>query len=194
MLSLRKPSPDMIQRFLAEQAKLEFTYQAVGATAKTPPSGYVIDHTRVELGEGEDAFKRAKRALECWEQFHLGWLEAWPADTPIRVGETVAIVARVMRVWCVNASRVVYVVDDSGLVVRFGFAYGTLPDHVESGEERFTIEWDRETNSVWYDVLAFSQPRHLLTRIGYRLVRRLQRRFGRDSSAAMTRAVCGLFA
>jgi uncharacterized protein (UPF0548 family) len=27
-----------------------------------------------------------------------------------------------------------------GPVRRFGFAYGTLPDHVESGEERFTVE------------------------------------------------------
>jgi uncharacterized protein (UPF0548 family) len=63
-----------------------------------------------------------------------------------------------------------------------------LPDHVESGEERFAIEWNRETNSVVYDVVAFSRPRHLLTRVGYRLVRRLQRRFGRESGEAMVRA------
>jgi uncharacterized protein (UPF0548 family) len=190
MLSLRKPSPEAIRCYLAAQAKLEFTYTAVGATAHEPPNGYVVDHTRVHLGEGDAAFKAARRALEQWEQFRLGWLEAWPADTPIRAGETVAILARVMRVWCLNASRIVYVRDETGPVQRFGFAYGTLPDHVESGEERFAIEWDRESNRVSYDVLAFSRPRHLLTRLGYRLVRRLQRRFGKESSAAMLRAVC----
>jgi uncharacterized protein (UPF0548 family) len=189
MLSLRKPTPEAIRHFLAEQAKLECTYPAVGATANRPPIGYVVDQTRIKLGEGKDVFRAATRALECWEQFHLGWLEAWPADTPIRVGETVAILARVFGVWSLNASRVVYIVNEVGPIHRFGFAYGTLPDHVESGEERFTIEWDRETNSVSYDILAFSRPRHLLTRIGYRLVRRLQRRFGRESGAAMVRAM-----
>ena len=42
-----------------------------------------------------------------------------------------------------NAGRVVYLVDEDGPVPRFGFAYGTLPGHAESGEERFLVEWDR---------------------------------------------------
>ncbi len=50
---------------------------------------------------------------------------------------------------------------------RFGFAYGTLPDHAGSGEELFLIEWDRGEGSVWYDVLAFSRPGHILDRLGY---------------------------
>lgn len=83
-----------------------------------------------------------------------------------------------------------YVVDESiGSVTRFGFAYGTLPGHVESGEERFLIEWDHAADMVFYDLLAFSRPRHFLTRIGKWQVRRLQRRFGQDSVAAMRRAV-----
>ena len=72
---------------------------------------------------------------------------------------------------------------------RFGFAYGTLPGHVESGEERFLVEWDRESNRVSYDIVAFSKPNHWLTRLGYPLVRRTQKRFGRESAAAMFRAV-----
>jgi uncharacterized protein (UPF0548 family) len=42
--------------------------------------------------------------------------------------------------------------------------------------------------SVWYDLLAFSTPRYWLVRLGYPLTRRLQRRFVRDSLAAMVRA------
>ena len=68
-------------------------------------------------------------------------------------------------------------------------AYRTLPGHVESGEERFLAEWDRGDDGVWYDILAFSRPNHVLTRLGYPVVRRLQKRFGRDSAAAMLRAV-----
>ena len=50
MLSLRKPSADAMRRFLAAQAKLPFSYATVGATAETPPGGYVVDRTRIKLG------------------------------------------------------------------------------------------------------------------------------------------------
>ena len=162
MLSLRKPSAESIRRFLAEQAKLPFTYSAVGATATTPPAGYVVDHTRIKLGEGEPVFRSAIAALQRWEQFRLGWVEAWSPDTPIQSGEVVAVMGRAIGLWWLNACRIVYVVDESGPISKFGFAYGTLPGHVESGEERFLIEWDRADNSVWYDILAFSTTEPLL--------------------------------
>jgi uncharacterized protein (UPF0548 family) len=73
--------------------------------------------------------------------------------------------------------------------LHFGFAYGTLPGHVERGEERFLVEWDQGDDAVWYDILAFSRPNHLLTRLGYPVVRRLQKRFGRDSAATVLKAV-----
>ena len=188
MLSLRKPSADALRRFLAAQRELPFTYAAVGATAETPPAGYVVDRTRIKLGEGEAVFRSAIVALRRWVQFRLGWVEAWPSDTPIRPGEVVAVMGRAMGVWWLNACRVVYAVDEAGPISKFGFAYGTLPGHVESGEERFLIEWDRNDDSVWYDILAFSRPNHVLTRLGYPVVRRLQKRFGRDSAASMRRA------
>jgi len=191
MLSLRKPSAESVRRFLAGQAELDFTYSAVGATAETPPAGFVVDRTRVRLGEGEAVFRAAGDALRRWEQFRLGWVEAWSPDTPIRPGEVVAVMGRAVGLWWLNACRIVYVVDESGPISRFGFAYGTLPGHVESGEERFLVEWDRDEDSVWYDILAFSRPNHLLTRLGYPLVRRSQKRFGRDSAAAVFRSVNG---
>src|SRR5712671_583403 len=135
MFTFRKPAPVALDAFRAAQAALDFTYRAVGATAGTPPSGYVVDRTRVKLGDGEKAFAAARAALERWEQFRLGWVEACPADTPLKVGAVVAVVARVFGLWWVNACRVVYVVDESVPVCRFGFAYGTLPGHAESGEE-----------------------------------------------------------
>lgn len=189
MLSLRKPSPDSIRRILAAQAKLPFSYAAVGATATSPPAGYVVDRTRIRQGEGEAVFRSAIAALRRWEQFRLGWVEAWSPETPIQTGEVVAVMGHAIGLWWLNSCRIVYVVDESGPISRFGFAYGTLPGHVESGEERFLIEWDRADDSVWYDILAFSRPNHFLTRLGYPVVRRTQKRFGRDSAVAMFRAV-----
>jgi uncharacterized protein (UPF0548 family) len=192
MFLLHKPSPATISDFLAAQAALELSYAAVGATANVPPAGYVVDQTRIMLGEGEQVFRAAQRAFERWEQFRLSWMEAAPRETPIRPGEVVAVFARAAGLWCLNACRIVYVVDDEvGPVRRFGFAYGTLPEHVGTGEERFLIEWDRASDSVWYSIVAFSRPNQLLARLGYPFFRRTQKRFGRESAAAMLGAVRG---
>ena len=153
----------------------------------TPPTGYVVDRTRVKLGNGETVFLAAKAALEQWEHLRLGWLAASSPPTPIQTGEVVAVIARTAGVWWLNACRIVYVVDEKVPVRRFGFAYGTLPDHAESGEEQFLIGSGPSGDSVWYDILAFSRPRHVLAKIGYPIVRRMQKRFGRESAAAMKR-------
>jgi uncharacterized protein (UPF0548 family) len=189
MLSFHKPSADALRLFLTAQAPLPFTYHAVGATATTPPAGYVVDRTRIQLGVGEPAFRSAVVALRRWQHFRLGWAEPWPPETPIERGTAVAVLVQVLGLWWLNACRVVYVVDEAGPVPRFGFAYGTLPCHAESGEERFQIEWDQGDNVVWYDILAYSRPNGWLTRLGYPFVRRVQKRFARDSAAAMLRAV-----
>lgn len=187
LLSLRKPDTESIHQFRQAQEKLDFTYPAVGATANAPPAGYVVDHTRIKLGTGAEVFEKAKAALRQWEHFNLGWVQAIPNNTPLEAGSVIGVMASVLGFWWLNACRVVYVVDEVN--VRFGFAYGTLPGHAESGEERFQIEWDRTDDSVWYDILAFSRPNYFLTKLGYPLVRRFQKKFARDSAAAMVRAV-----
>lgn len=194
MLLLRQPGAETIRHFLAAQSRCDFSYQAVGATANTPPSGYVVDRYRGILGEGQGAFDAACDALRRWEHFNLPWVQATPNTTPIEQGQVICVVARVMGFWWLNACRIVYIIDESRekqnvAVTRFGFAYGTLADHAETGEERFMIEWDRATDSVTYDILAFSRPQHFLAKLGYPLVRRVQKKFGRDSLAAMQKAV-----
>jgi uncharacterized protein (UPF0548 family) len=186
MFLLRKPAEPFLRAFVTKQSGLPFTYAAVGATAGVPPAGYQIDPTRVRLGSGQPAFERGQSALRRWAHFDLGWVElCWPT-VPMETGQTVAILAHVCGLWSLNACRIVYVMDEPR---RFGFAYGTLPEHAESGEERFTVEWNASDDSVWYDILAFSRPNQLLSRVGYPYVRRLQKRFARDSGAAMMQAV-----
>ena len=185
MWSLRRPSGERVETFRQQQSALAFSYANVGSTLrKVAPTGYDLDHNRARLGAGRGAFLSACDALRAWRQFPAPWAFAEPPRLPIAEGTVVAVVARAFGVWWLNAARIVYVVEEETPVRRFGFAYGTLPGHVEQGEERFLVEWC-EDDSVWYDLLAFSRPRHPLARLGYPLTRRIQRRFARDSVANM---------
>ena len=188
MFLLRKPSDDTIRQFISTQQELPFTYHEVGATRnEAAPASYTVDHNRLKLGEGENTYQRAVSALRNWKQFDLGWVKVVPPSMPIEVGQIVAVRAQTFGFWSLSAARVVYVIEEPNPVKRFGFAYGTLPDHVECGEERFMIEW-LEDNSVWYDIYAFSRPQHPLVRLGFHVARKLQKQFARDSLAVMTRA------
>jgi uncharacterized protein (UPF0548 family) len=120
--------------------------------------------------------------------FNVDWVELHPPGSPISPGVNVAILARVLGVWYLNACRIVYQIDDTGPVETYGFAYGTLPDHAEKGEERFTVTWDHADDSVRYEQFAFSRPNHLLTQLNYLLARTVQKRFAKDALEAMARA------
>ena len=120
--------------------------------------------------------------------FNFAWLHlCWP-DAPIETGTTVGVLAHLPGFWSLNACRIVFVIDEEGEVRRYGFAYGTLPEHVERGQESFVIEWHSKDDSVWYDILAYSRPNHFLAKMGYPVTRLLQKRFARDSMNAMLSA------
>jgi uncharacterized protein (UPF0548 family) len=189
MFRLTKPSEEYIRRFVASQRDLPFSYTGVGATRTSPPPGYNIDHNRIRLGAGQEVFERAVAALRGWEMFNIGWVRlCWP-ETPLTVGATFGVVIRHFGFCSLNTARIVYMIDESDPTRRYGFAYGTLPGHAERGEERFMVEWRADGDSVWYDLFAFSRPNQALTWLGYPLARVLQKRFARDSKAAMVRAV-----
>jgi uncharacterized protein (UPF0548 family) len=185
MFSVQRPSDARIRRMLESQRGAGFSYPEAGATATSPPRGYNVDHERYLLGHGPAAFSRGKLAIERWEMFHNGWTHlCWP-DASIESGTNVAMLARWGGLYSLNFCRIVYTTDEPR---KYGFAYGTLPDHIEAGEERFVVEW-LEDGSVWYDVLAFSRARHVLARIANPAIRRLQSKFRRDSGRAMQAAV-----
>jgi len=189
VLLLVPPSESQIELFLARARDSHHTYSEVGATAGLLPPLFKIDHNRILLGRGQHTWQKAVDAIRAWEMFNLNWITLhWPS-TPIRAGENVAVLARYSGVYWLNACRIVYVVEEAEPMRRFGFAYGTLEDHAESGEERFTVEWNLENDEVWYDLLAFSRPNQLIVRLGYPLARGLQKRFAAASKDAMVRAV-----
>jgi uncharacterized protein (UPF0548 family) len=190
MYFLSKPTPDKIRTFLSAQKDQPFSYAHVGASRGNLPDGYTVDKNRVRLGEGLECFARAVEAVRQWKMFDMPWVElCWP-DAPIQEGATVAVLVKHLGFWSLNASRIVYVIEEDGTDKRFGFAYGTLVQHAERGEERFSVEFHAEDQSVWYDVCAFSRP-GFLARLGYPIARRMQKRFAVDSKLAMQRAAAG---
>jgi uncharacterized protein (UPF0548 family) len=193
MFTFSEPTDREIAKYISSQAKLPFSYAEVGATRNNHnaagPVGYTLDHNRVQLGRGAEVYQRAVEALQQWRQFELGWVSIAPRGVKLEKGATVAVKAWAYGMWSLNACRVVYVIDENEPIRRFGFAYGTLPDHIERGEERFLIEWDRNDDTVFYDILAFSQPRHPLVKLGSPVARMMQKRFARDSLRVMKSAV-----
>ncbi len=188
MLQFRLPSERFIREVLDRQRQVAFSYPEVGASRDQSPAGYDIDHNRKLLGQGAVVFEAAKKAVRQWKMFPGAWALIEPPNTPIEQGQVVVMLAHVFGLWWLNPCRIVYVLDETEPVRRFGFAYGTLPQHVEQGEERFSVEWLAD-DTVWYDLRAFSRPRYWPVRIGYPIARRLQRRFVRESLASMQSAV-----
>ena len=166
VLLFSKPSPQRLRESLLSQEKGTFSYREVGASRVQAPSGYTVDHNRVQLGKGADCFKRAKQAIKAWRMFDISWLElCWP-NSPIEAGTTVAVLVSHLKFWSLNACRIVCVIQEGHATEIYGFAYGTLNDHGETGEERFTVEFNPMDQSVWYDICAFSRPQ-LLPRLVY---------------------------
>ncbi len=161
-----------------------YSYPDVGRTRGELPPGYNVDRYSTVLGRGDAVFEAAKAAIRDWTPLRLSWIRVFPQAEPDE-NVAVAVVAHLVGLWWINVSRVVYTIDEPR---EFGFAYGTLADHAEMGEERFLIRRDPDSGEVTYSILAFSRPRHALARLGYPLSRAVQRRFGAESLEAMRRA------
>jgi len=190
MFFVRRPSDERIREILESESLRPFSYPEIGATRDRAPGGYPLNHHRDPVGHGEQTFRRAVEAVRAWAMYDMPWTTlCWP-DRPIEPGLVVGVLVWHFGFWSLNPCRVVYVIDEADeFTERFGFAFGTLPGHGESGEERFTVEWRRADDSVWFEIYTFARGHHPLVRATEPLLRRVQFRFGRESVAAMRRAV-----
>ena len=182
MFLLREPSPDVASRFLEESHHTPVSYDRRGGR------GFRVDDSRTTIGSGRPCFVSAVRALRAWRHLEFDWVRVVGGDTDAAVGTTVAVAVRHLGFWSLNGARVVSV-SGSEADDEFAFAYRTLTNHAECGEERFRLQWDRESDRVTYDIHAISRPRAPLAWLGYPIVRILQARFRRDSARALERAI-----
>ena len=194
MLSIRKPTYRQRKEFLWQLRNARYTYPEVGQTRDRLPGGYTIGSERVCLGHGRETFLRAKAALRDWKMFPEHFVElVWPG--PIEVGQVVATMFRAPGFWTLNPCRIVYTVDQTvetdneTTLEQFGFAYGTVGNHLACGEEKFVVEYDYADESVWYEVVCFSRADHWLALLAYPYLRLQQHRFRKLSGKAMQAAV-----
>jgi uncharacterized protein (UPF0548 family) len=193
MFLLRRPTPDLLARFVARAEELELSYSPVGLAREARPAGFRVAEAQVVLGHGAAIFDRAVQAIGEWRPFDLGWVGIYPVGAPVVPGTTVAVVAQHLGFWSAHACRIVYPLSTEtgpspGPVVA-GFAYGTLTDHAEIGEEIFAVTMDSSTGAVTYSIRAVSREGAWLARLGAPVARAYQSRFRRDSLAAMQRHI-----
>ena len=174
---------------LAASAAADVTYGPVGVTLGDDPAlpGRRTDRYEAELGRGEEVLDRAVAGLRTWAAHRGAGLRVEPPDAPVAEGATVVLITRLGPASVVAACRVVAVVDDAD---RFGFAYGTLPLHPESGEEAFVVERGAD-DVVRFRVVAASRPAHPLARLGAPVTRLVQRRVTHRYLDALRSAVAG---
>ena len=187
MFLARRPSPEDVERFLRASRDLPLSYSPIGIVKADSPDED-LDEVTVAIGKGPADFERARAALLTWRQFDIGWVETFPRNAPVSVGTVVAVLIRHFGFWSLNGCRVLYSVGSPTDTARFGFAYGTLTNHAESGEELFEVFVDPQTDEVVYRIRATSWPQATLARVAQPIVRVLQERFRHHSAAAMKRA------
>ena len=172
MLRLGRPSPEELSRVLAEQESASVTYAEVGATQSGAlPDGYQHDRYSRGLGNGDAVFAAACDGLRAWACHEGAGIPRVPAVPELREGVTLVQALPVGPAYVPAACRIVWTLDEPD---RFGFAYGTLPQHPESGEEAFIVVRDPADDSVRLDIVVFSKARHPLARLGWFVGRQIQ--------------------
>jgi uncharacterized protein (UPF0548 family) len=184
-ISFQLPDAIRLDRFLDQQKKLIYSYSQVRATAGIFPPQFDHDRNSIQLGEGKEIFEAGKKAMIDWRMFPETWTKILPEHAPIIAGNTVAMYFKLGGLWWRNSCRIVYTIDEER---RFGFAYGTLPAHIECGEEVFWVEM-RSDDTVWYHIEAFSRPAKWYTWLGYPFARHMQKRFASASKKQMYRLI-----
>ena len=175
---------------MVQSASLPLSYDQVGIAKQSPP-GFLIDQASGIVGQGKQAFARAKLALAEWRHFDLEWVELFPDGASIEPGSVVAVLVHHMGFWSLNGCRVVYSLSDCKAEPSFGFAYGTLTNHAEMGEEIFELSLEPKSEEVVYSIRSVSKPHGALAWIGYPITRYLQESFRRDSIIALRLAIAG---
>jgi uncharacterized protein (UPF0548 family) len=170
---------------LAVARDADLTYPEVGATGgSTLPGGYRHVHLVRTVGRGDAAFAAARDAVAGWQMHRGAGLRVAATTSTAQVGSTVVVGVGVGALRLLGPCRVVEVVDEPD---RAGFAYGTLPGHPETGEERFEVT--RRSEDVDLVVTAFSRPATWYSRLGGPVSRAVQDGVTRRYATAVERAV-----
>jgi uncharacterized protein (UPF0548 family) len=174
---VRRPSDAKLSQIAASMGDARLTYGGVGATARPDnlPEGYHHVHAARVVGHGDEAFAAAVDGIRRWQLHRRQGYRVAPDGPPVEVGTVVAVDVPLIVIHVIATCRITWVVEEPD---RFGFGYGTLPIHPESGEEAFVVERGPHgaAGAVRLAITAFSRPRHPLVRLAGPIARRQQAR------------------
>jgi uncharacterized protein (UPF0548 family) len=142
---------------------VELTYPEVGATRDgTLPEGYHQVKARARVGRGERVYAAAIHALGSFDMQRAAGLRVRTDAAMAAVGARIELGFGIgpARLWA--PVRVVWVVNEP---LRYGYGYGTLPGHPESGEEAFLVSLAPD-ETVTFQMTAFSRPATWYARLG----------------------------
>lgn len=151
-----RPDPATLEQLVEASTDARITYSPVGGTLTQPVAGSRPVTRTASAGSGPATFAAARDAITSWAGHRAMNMILEPATPPLVEGATMAFAMpmRPLPIWVTGACRVMQVVDEPR---RFGFAYGTLPHHPESGEEAFLVH-HLDDDVVEFEVTAFSEP------------------------------------
>jgi uncharacterized protein (UPF0548 family) len=169
-----------------EQSRRAVTYKPIGiASSNCNLTGYRRDRAELSLGAGTAIFNIAFDSLVNWRAHTGAGFTIFPASIPVREGDTVVLHRSFPFGYLTLCCRVLYMIDE---VDRRGFAYGTLPMHLERGEQVFIIE--RDANGANRFVIeSLSRPAHSITRVLYPITRLIQKRVAKAYLLALTSSI-----
>ncbi|HLW16034.1 MAG TPA: DUF1990 domain-containing protein [Actinomycetota bacterium] len=181
-IALRRPSDEKVIGVWEQQSSLPITYKNAGMTRGGPHRGYRHHRATVSLGVG--TFEKARDAVRSWGAQRGAGFGVHP-ERPVAQGMAVLVYGRLGPLYTSVCCRVIYIVDEDD---RWGFAYGTLPHHVERGEESFIVSKDKDDN-VTFTVESLSRPATVVARLGSPIARAIQARITRRYLEALQRSV-----
>lgn len=147
---------------LRRAGRADPTYPEHGATAGPLPDGYRPFRGSWPVGRGKDDFTAAAEAIRTWEMHRGAGLRVLASSDTAEVGTVVVQGVGAGGLRLLAPCRVLEVVDAQR---RSGFAYGTLPGHPASGEERFEVVLG-DDDVVTLEITSFSRPGTWFARAG----------------------------
>ncbi|MCB1041886.1 MAG: DUF1990 domain-containing protein [Acidobacteria bacterium] len=162
-------------------------YRHRGATLPQSPLSiprhYHVNHSKCHMGKGREVFDALYQAILDKQMVNLDWVQL---DGLVEEARDMTMHAQVYGMRFRLPLTVVAVFNIQTPIQSIaGFSYGTRKGHLLRGEERFCAIWDHQTDDVWFEICSFSQPARLLSRVGWPLVKHLQRLFLKQSTQKM---------
>ncbi|MCB1049433.1 MAG: DUF1990 family protein [Acidobacteria bacterium] len=166
----------------------KFSYPHVGLLATTQDRPNLPFNNQIEavVGTGSENYHLLARAMMAGQLFPQ-WARL--PNPRIQPGAELIMDARIFGLSFHLPLRIIVLIESHEKNPCCGFIYGTLLGHYLSGEERFLLIWDPESNLIRYQIQSFAQLQKKWIWPFSPLIRHLQQKF-LSESCTIARDLC----